>query len=160
MLGKSRQSIVPILALAMGLATVGAAVAAPPAPAPVQQRTTGLNTEAKRAEVAAIKARAGSGRVRVVVELRVGKNPSRRTIFGTQRLVVTHALGAAAWRDRENGESHAVKETPTTPHFTATVDAAEVDRIAAHPKVRRVMQEGAPRTPAPAAPAPAAPKAP
>lgn len=157
MLGKSRQSIALILALGMGLATVGTAIAAPP-PAPAQPRITGLNTEAKRAEVAALKARAGAGPVRVVVELRVGKTPSRRTIFGTQRLVVTQALGAAVWRNRERGEAHAVKETPTTPHFTATVDAAEIDRLASHPRVRRVWQEGAPK--APAAPAPAAPKAP
>lgn len=157
MLGKSRHPIALFLALGIGLATVGTAIAAPP-PAPAQPRITGLNTEAKRAEVAAIKARAASGPVRVVVDLRVGKSPSRRTIFGTQRLVVTQALGAAAWRNRERGEAHAVKETPTTPHFTATVDAAEIDRLANHPRVRRVWQEGAPK--APAAPPPAAPKAP
>lgn len=136
MIRRTRQFLPLILAgaLALGAAVTSASAASTPSP---------RDPAAKRAEIEALKTQAGAGRLRVIVELRAGKKPSRRMIFGTQRAVVTQALGAAAWRQRETGqETHAVSVMTISPMFAATVTAAEVDRLAAHPKVRRISPDG------------------
>ncbi len=100
---------------------------------------------AKRAEIAALKTQAqAEGRIRVVVELRVGSTASRRVLNGIQRSVVTSALGTAAWRERGTGSGvHALPEMTAEPRFAAAVTAAELDKLAAHPRVRRVVAEAA-----------------
>lgn len=95
------------------------------------------------ADVSALRAAAGEGRVRVIVELRLGPNASARTIRATQRSVVAGALGADAWARRESGsEPHSLSLMSITPAFAATVSAVELDRLAAHPKVRRINADG------------------
>lgn len=94
-------------------------------------------------DVSVLRAAAGTGRVRVIVELRLGPNASTRTIRTTQRNVVGGALGTAAWARRESGtEPHALSLMSITPAFAATVSAAELDRLAAHPKVRGITRDG------------------
>ncbi len=60
-----------------------------------------MDAAAKKAEVPALKTQAqtqANGRLRVVVELKVGARASRRGINGIQRSVVAGSLGTAAWR--------------------------------------------------------------
>jgi hypothetical protein len=95
------------------------------------------------ADVSALRAAAGEGRVRVIVELRLGPNASPRTIRATQRKVVGGALGAGVWARRESGtEPHSLSLMSITPAFAATVSAAELDRLAARPEVRRIGADG------------------
>ena len=101
-----------------------------------------MDAAAKRAEIATLKTQAQSaGRLRVVVELRVGPHASRRVLNGIQRSVVTSALGSAAWHDRGGSEVHAVPEMTAQPMFVAAVTAHEIDKLAAHPRVKRVAAE-------------------
>ena len=94
-------------------------------------------------DVSALRAAAGEGRVRVIVELRLGPNASTRMIRATQRSVVAGALGADVWARRESGsEPHSLSLMSITPAFAATVSAGELDRLAAHPKVRRINADG------------------
>ena len=102
-----------------------------------------MDAGARRAEIAALRTQAQSaGPIRVIVELRVGQHASRRVLNGIQRDVVVKALGAEAWRQRGGSDdAHAVPEMTAAHHFAATVTAAEIDRLAAHPRVRRVAAE-------------------
>ena len=103
-----------------------------------------IEAPAKRGEViAALKTQAqAAGRVRVVVELRVGPSASRRVLNGIQRDVVTRAFGVEAWRLRGTGtEVHAIPEMSAAHHFAASVTATEIDSLATHPRVRRVAAE-------------------
>lgn len=104
-----------------------------------------MDAAAKKAEVPALKTQAqaqANGRLRVVVELRVGPRASRRVINGIQRNVVAGALGTAAWRQRGSGsEVHAVPEMTASPRFVADVTPAEIDKLAVHPRVKRIVPE-------------------
>jgi len=121
----------PVLLLAAAMA-----VASVPASA--------SETVAKRAEIATLKARAQeAGRTRVIVELKLGPKASRRVIRGLQRSVVSTALGAAAWHQRDTGRDvHGVSLMTVSPMFAANVTAAEIDRLAGHSKVRRIVADG------------------
>jgi hypothetical protein len=96
-----------------------------------------------RTELPAVKAQAqAAGRLRVVVELKVGARASRRVVNGIQRRVVATALGTAAWRQRGNHtDAHDVPEMTASPLFVATVTPAEIDKLAANPRVKRIVPE-------------------
>lgn len=104
-----------------------------------------MDTAAKKTEIPALKTQAqtqANGRLRVVVELKVGPRASRRVINGIQRSVVAGALGTAAWRQRGDGtEVHAVPEMTAAPLFVADVTPAEIDKLAANPRVKRIVPE-------------------
>ncbi len=135
--------LLPVFAFCLvAFAVAGTAVHA--AEATRRADTTKRVDNAKRAEgIAALKVRAGAkGRVRVIVHLRVGPKASRRVVHGAQRHVITAAFGAGTWRRRENaGEIHAISEMTSSPMFAASVSAAEIDRLAAHPRVRRIVED-------------------
>ena len=103
-----------------------------------------MDVAAKKTEISALKTQAQAqpdGRLRVVVELRVGPRASRRVLNGIQRTVITGALGSAAWRQRGGGEVHAIPEMTSEPHFVASVTPAEIDKLAANGRVRRIVPE-------------------
>jgi hypothetical protein len=103
-----------------------------------------LEPPAKKAEAAALKTQAQAqpgGRLRVVVELRVGPRASRRVLNGIQRTVITNALGSAAWRQRGGNDVHAIPEMTSEPHFVASVTPAEIEKLTANARVRRIVPE-------------------
>lgn len=94
-------------------------------------------------DVSSLHAAAGDRSVRVIVELRVGRKAGTKAIHAAQRAVVTDIFGAGLWSRRELGEEpHSLSLMSITPTMALTVTPSELDRLAAHPKVRSIAADG------------------
>lgn len=123
-------------------AGLGVALGAPGAARAEVATRPPVSRHRPRVDVSALKARAAAnGRVRVLVVLDAGRRATPRHVAAVQRIVVVATLGAAAWRRRRAGEIHGVSTMNHSAMFAASVTAAELDRLAAHRRVRRIGED-------------------
>ena len=107
-------------------------------PASAAERPAGRGVD-----VSALHAAAGNRPVRVIVELRVGRKAGPKAIRAAQRAVVTDIFGAGPWSRRDLGEEpHSLSLMSITPAMALTVTPSELERLAAHPKVRSIAADG------------------